>query len=248
MRVAIIEGDDEFRYYLKEALSKENNKEWQILFFNDTPDFGKVEIKIFNTIIVSHTLRTMEGVELLQSIHDKTDADLYLICDSVDCISKTNLSHDYIKGVIKKDPQMIINKLKYLETKCRLNRMIAVEDENMNRVVVSANGYSFEINNNIAFIEIKRILSEESKNGLVKKIDESNVDNAIVSYPDRDYIETMHCSQIFDIYKAIFNHGGKMVFCNTNNKSVDALHECKIDLIMPIFDDREKAIEFFLHT
>jgi len=247
MRIAIIGGNNKFIYYLKEELAKINNDGWNIFFFNNSHDFGKIKIKLFNAIIACSETKPIGGIELLKSIREKTNADLYLLCDSIDCLSKTDISYDLINGVLLNDIDRVIDKLKYLETKYRLQKMAAAEDENINRAVISANGYSFEINNDIAFIEIKRILSEESKSGLIKKCEESGINKAIVSYPDRDYIETSHCSQIFEIYKSVSSRGGKMAFYNKSNKHIDMFHECKMNNIIPIFENQEDAVEF-LHT
>jgi len=245
MKIAIIVNDDKTIYYLQDVINK--TTDWDVSFFSDSQKFGMSDISYFDVIIVSYSLPLINGQDLLESIHEKTSADLYLLCDLNDCISKADLSRDYIKGVIKKDISSIINKLHYLETKYRIKKMITIEDENMSNMVVRANGYSFDIDNDVAFIGIKRVLSAKSKTGLLKKIGEANVDKVVISYPDIDRLKTIHCFQIFDIYKHFFTNGGKVVFCNPENISVDVLHECKIDKIMPIFDNQEEAVSF-LHT
>lgn len=245
MKIAIIVSDDKLIYYLKKAIKQIND--WDASFFFNSQMFGGSDISHFNVIIASFYLPTIDGQALLQSIHKKTSADLYLLCDSIGCISKADISHNYIKGVIKKDVVSIMSKLQYLETKYKIQEMISTEDKNMNDIVARANGYSFEIQKGIAFISVKRLLSEESKTGLLQKIDNAHVNKAIVSYPDRDLLHTMHCGQIFDIYKYLFINGGRMAFCNSENRSVDVLHECKIDKIMPIFENQEEAVQF-LHT
>ncbi|RLG45546.1 MAG: hypothetical protein DRN81_01120 [Thermoproteota archaeon] len=247
MRVAIIGGDNKFLYYLKERLASDVDGNWDILFFKDSHDFGKIDIKIFNAIIAYSKTNPMSGFELLKSIREKTDADLYLMCDTVECLSQLKSSHNFISGIVLNDVERIIDKFRYLETKYRLQNMIAAEGESINRAVVSANGYSFEINNDIAFIEIKRVLYEENKSGIINKLQDACVNKAIVSYPDRDYIEISHCSQIFEIYKSLSKNGGKMAFCNTNHNKADIFNECKMDQIIPIFENKEEAVEF-LHT
>ena len=221
--------------------------DWDAEFCSDPQTFGRSDINGFNVIIADFGIPTIDGQTLLKSIHGKTDADLYLLCDSADCISKADVSHDYIKGIIKKDIVSIINKLHYLETKYRIKNMMLTENKNMNTIVTRANGYSFEIKGDVAFINIKRVLSDDSKIRLLQKINEACVDKAIVSYPDKKNLHTRHCGQIFDIYKYFFTNGGKVVFCNTKDRSVDVLRECKIDQIMPVFENQEEAVEF-LHT
>lgn len=245
MKIAIIVNDEKLSLYLKDAIRQIGD--WGAEFYSNPQTFGKSDIDSFNVIIAGSSLPIIDGQALLKSIHEKTNADLYLLCGSADCISKADVSHDYIKGIIKNDIASIINKLHYLETKYRIKNMMLTEDRNMNDIVVRANGYSFEIKEDIALISIKRVLSHESKSGLLHKIDESHVVKAIIQYPDKNLLHTMHCGQIFDIYKRFFAHGGKIAFCNTKNRSVDVLRECKIDKIMPVFESQEEAVKF-LHT
>lgn len=245
MKIAIIINDDKLMRYLSNAINK--IIDWDVSFFLDPQKFGQFDTSCFDVIIAEYSPPVINGQDLLQSIHEKTSADLYLLCDSIDSISKADISQNYIKGVIKKGVISVINKLYYLETKYKIKEMISTEDENMSNMVVRANGYSFSIDNDVAFIGIKRVLSEKSKSGLLKKIGETNIDKVVISYPDIDHLETMHCGQIFDIYKYFFTHGGKMAFCNHDNRSVDILRECKIDRIMPVFENQEEAVNF-LHT
>jgi len=127
MKIAIIVNDDKAIYYLQDAINK--TADWDVSFFSDSQGFGMFDVSYFNVIIASYDLPSINGQDLLQAIHEKTSADLYLLCDSVDCISKTDLSRNYIKGVIKKDVLSIINKLHYLETKYRIKEMISTEEE-----------------------------------------------------------------------------------------------------------------------
>ena len=63
MKVAIIEDDREYLDSLKKV-----GQGWQIDFFSDSADFGKVSLKQYSVIIADQSLPTIKGRDLLKSV------------------------------------------------------------------------------------------------------------------------------------------------------------------------------------
>lgn len=243
MKIAIIESDRFFKLKLKQLFKY---TDWNIKFYTNSTEFSKAKLFSLNVIIADQNLPGISGRELLHSIHDKTSADLYLMSASLKCFCEEDDQNDYIKGLLKKDPKVIIDKLQYIETKLRINQLIEKEDKNLNEIVINANGYSFEIKGNVAFIGFKRLLSPDSKKNLFNKIQNSKINKAIVSYPNKTQLGTKYYGQLLDLCKFFKYHEGKLAFWNINENEIirKNLRNCKLDKIISIFNNTEKAIEF----
>lgn len=242
MKIAIIENDQSFVRELKNSI---NNPDWNIEFFADSAAFGLSDIKQFDMIIASYDISDISGKEVLNSIKDKTQAEMYLMSDDQTIFLDANQEH--IKGfVTHKTAEAIIDKLQYTEVKLNINGLIKKEDKKYTEIINNINGYSFEICDNIIFIGITKTLSNLGKENLFDKIIDSKMKKAIISYPGKESLSTNDCGQIFDISNFFKDNSKKLIFVNIEKNAIirDTIELFKLDKLIPVFDEIDDAIHY----
>ena len=78
MRIAFIENDSNYSQNIKELLK---DQQWEIDFYENSIGFGKADIKKYNVVISEFNLEGINGKRLLNSISEKTQAELGLISE-----------------------------------------------------------------------------------------------------------------------------------------------------------------------
>lgn len=247
MRVAIIESDAGF---INELENKISNQGWDVAFYTDTLSFSHATLHALNVVFANKQVNGMTGYDLFKSIHNKTNADLYLMSESLESFCEQGAQHDYIKGFVKRSADSLLTKLQYIESKLRIVSLATTGEHSLNQLMIKANGYSFNVYNGVAYIGLRTFLSCESKRHLFEKVEELGLDKAIISYPGQDNLTPTHYKQLLDICGFFQNNGKKLVFWNIeNNACIDEIiRGCKLNRIMPIFNNTGEAISYLNDT
>ena len=243
MRIAIIDNNKSFTKNLQQYFVKE---EWTTWFFNTSESLlSNMKKDTFDVIIADPLLPGMSGRELLFKLKEDK-AELCLMTSNPQLFTESDVKSDHIKNLLKKEPLIIVNKLRYIESKIRIKNLLNKENENVKNMVIGLNGYTFEVQKSTVSIGLNRLLSYEGKIRLYNKIKEANINNAIVSYPNKDSITTRECKELLEISKFFVKTNRKMVFLNSKKYPIinSILKDCKLDKVIPLFEDSKKAIEF----
>jgi DNA-binding response OmpR family regulator len=116
MKIAIIIDDPVIKSKLVKSTAVLG---WEIDFFQDSKDFGLVKLSQYDVIFADLSLKPLNGRQILQSIWDKTDADLYLMGEG--SFSENDINNDHIMGLINKDDvNDLIDKINFVKVKKRL--------------------------------------------------------------------------------------------------------------------------------
>ncbi len=116
MKIAIIEEDLLVRARLATLL---DNTDWQVDFFKSSSDFGFTRIQKYDVIVSDLALHPVDGRQILQSIRNKTDAELFLMGDGT--FSEGDVYSDYINGLINRNnPEDLLDKINYVNVKLRI--------------------------------------------------------------------------------------------------------------------------------
>ena len=117
MKIAIILNDPAIKSRL-EKISE--SLKWELFFFHNSTEFGFIDLSGYDVIIADIALKPIDGRQILQSIKNKTSAELYLM--GVGSFSNSDVSNDYIKGLINKDEleKDFVDKITYAKIKKRL--------------------------------------------------------------------------------------------------------------------------------
>jgi anti-anti-sigma factor len=82
--------------------------------------------------------------------------------------------------------------------------------------------------------ELERVLAE---------IDQLPTKNIILDFAKVGYFGSVMLAAAQMLWKRVRNAGGKLVVCNASQVSREVLHVSKFDMIWPIVDTREQAIQ-----
>lgn len=125
MNIAIIQNDIEYQKSLQSLLLDYNRVASDKItcdFFRDSPDFGKVRLRNYHIIISDVSLPTTGGLNVLNSIKDKTSAELVLMSSTKDWMSKDIKDIDDISLIIdKSNIENVMSYIKYIHTKYLMN-------------------------------------------------------------------------------------------------------------------------------
>jgi len=243
MRVAIIESDASFINELENTITQQG---WDVEFYASSSDFSLADLISIDVILADQEVNGMTGQDLLKAIHGKTKADLYLMSSSLESFCERDAQNDYIKGLIRKDVDSIIAKLQYIESKVKIMSLTTSGAFNLNMMLAKANGYSFNIDNGIAYIELQTFLSDENKVHMLDRIKEAGINKAIISYPGQKDLSALHYEQLLEICNFFQRHDKHIAFWNVENNSciTEMLYGCKLNRIIPAFNDSERAIDY----
>lgn len=135
MKVAIIENDV---IYINSLKKISEDYLWEMDFFNNSEEFGKVSLKQYSVIIANQDLSTTKGRDLLKSVSEKTNAQLFLmrLTSEGNGFSKEDVLNGSISGLIdKSDPKNIIEQLKYIDSKLKINKIIEIENNKYDEII-----------------------------------------------------------------------------------------------------------------
>ena len=123
MKIAIILEDFSARTRLAQNLQE---TDWAVDFFRDSLDFGRAHLSEYDVIISDISISPIDGRQILNSIQDKTKAELYLMGNG--SFSEKDIYNDHIKGLINKnDIKDFFDKINYVSVKKRLQHFAATE-------------------------------------------------------------------------------------------------------------------------
>jgi len=142
MKVAIIEEDSSYIERLRKAAEPYS---WDIEFFNSSSDFGKAKLDQFDVIISDFNLSFINGRNLIKSISYKTSAQIFLMSGKNDSFAEEDIQNERIKGLIdKSNTENVIDHIKYADTKIRIKKLIEKEQNKLDDMMKSTNGYILE--------------------------------------------------------------------------------------------------------
>lgn len=241
MKIAVIEDDKTYLQLLKTIL-KEGS--WEIEYFSSPSEFGKVDLKKFDVLVIDHVLPVINGRDLINSISNKTNAEIFLM-SGYNNFSKEDIHDIRIKGLIDKTkPKTIIDQLRYVDAKIRINKCIEVEKEKFQDIIY--NGYNLQLKEDLFFLELKHPLSSESRKTILSKIKEQNIKKLIVSFATDIIVHSALLGELTFFYKILADEKGKIVFYNSSDQEIvrEQLSFCNLDKIIPVFNDKESAISY----
>jgi len=132
MKIAIVENDSTFVSILK---SKITNEVWEIEYFKSTKHLGTVDIKSYDVIICDFILPEMLGRDLINSIANKTSAQLFLMSIAPNNFTEEDVENENIVGLIdRSNPENLIEQLNYIKSKLMINKCSRTIEKTLNNV------------------------------------------------------------------------------------------------------------------
>jgi len=245
MKIAIIENQSNQHEYVKKRGSELG---WEVEHFTSPSELGKADLDDFDVIISDYSLPTINGRDLIKSIAPKTEAQL-LLMSSHESFLEEDVDNDRIKGLIDKDdPNNIIDHLKYIDVKLRINRIIE-EESNKFKEIIPPNGFKIEdAGNDIALIKITDLLSDARRSALEKELEERGFKKAAFYFPNADCIPSMYLNLLIYFYKFFNRRKGKITFWNYTGKDniEKQLKLCNLTNLFPVFNLKAEAIKYLL--
>ena len=246
MNIAIIEDDATFRSLLQVML---DDPKWHVNLFEDATDFGKADATQFDVIISDYNLPTMNGRDLLNAVYSKTSAELFLMSADSTIFSGQDVNSQHITGFIDKGkPNSIIEQLKYVDAKIRINKNIEFEKDRFDSLS-NDNSYSLEVKHDVMIVGISSILTLLDKENILQEAKKHNY-KGIVFFPSKHSVPSIFLGEIVFFYKKFKSNNGRLVFWNpTKSKDiVSQLKACNLDKLFLIFEDIEEAITYLLNN
>lgn len=121
MKIAIIVDDPVIKSKLQKKTTAMN---LVVDFFHDSKDFGSTKLREYGIIFADLFLKPLDGRQILQSIGDKTDADLYLMGNGT--YSESDVNNEHIMGLINREnAEDVIDKISFVEVKKRLQESVS---------------------------------------------------------------------------------------------------------------------------
>lgn len=240
MHIAIIEDDESYLDLLKKSINEFN---WEIDFFRNSKEFGKSDLKSYDVVVSDFELPTISGRDLINSIADKTSAQFFLMGNN---FSEEDVENENIVGLIEKDdPSIIVDQLKYTDAKLRINKCIEVENGKY-KDLIENNGYRLEIKDGIIMIGISNVLSEKSKERIMREIEKTNLYKGVVFFPEKNSVPSEFLGELAYFYNYFKLRKGKIVFWNVTSSDLlaEQVRMCCLDKLFPIFNRLEDAIKF----
>lgn len=243
MRIAIIEGDSDYREAIKDKVKE---TEWDVDLFVSASDFGRSSLSKYDVIIASFNLPAVNGRDLIKGVASKTTAQMFLMGYPSDNFhNEEDLNNERIKGLIdKSDLNNIISELKYIDSKLKLKSLMEKE-RNKLISIFPTNGFKIENKDGIAIIHIHELLRQPSKEKLLKNLDESGINKVVLSFELTGTVSSPYLGLIIFLYKEMKQRNGSLVFWDAHNDKilVEQLHLCNLSLMVPIYAQLSKAIE-----
>ena len=243
MKIAIIGNRNGSTRELREALK---NPKWYVDFFNDSLDFGQSKLGDYEVVIANKDLPSMSGRRLIKNIAMKTSAQFFIMSDDSSNFDEDDVHDPRIKGFLNvaNIPGMV-DHLKYIDAKLRINRLMEVESEKFGEIIPS-NGFDINKENGILYLVIYMYLSPASKKKVISRIKKEKCPKLLVSIDTCEKISSPYLGLLITIYKEIKSLGGKIVYLNDPEKEAleESMKMCNLDTLFPIFREKEKAIEY----
>jgi anti-anti-sigma regulatory factor len=238
MHIAVIEDDPVIREKLKSIIPSED---WLADFYVGTDDFGQADLSDYDVILSDQSLAPIDGRKLLGALSKKTKAELLLMHDGT--FSEVDIYNDHIKGLIDKtDIANIIDKLQYILVKLRIQKLAVEENISFNGMQENS---AFTVNNlnGVATVDILDINEDSEK---IHEFFDTTEKDIILTFSKLTYLTSMHLGMIVSTYNRLKKHHKKIVYWNKNKSSgiKDIFRDCKLNLIVPIFEDLETAKEY----
>jgi len=244
MKVAIIEDSAEYQTLFKDLLKDFN---WDLDYFSDSKEFGKAPINGYDVIVSDYSLPKMTGRDLIHSISDKTSAAIFLM--SAEGFTQEDIENDHISGLINKtEPENLVDQLKYMDAKIRINKRIEEDQAKCKNMVTMANsmtnGFSVEVRDGVVIIGIKQELSKPSKSKILNEIDKYR--KCVIYFPKRNTIASAVLGILVSLFKHTQDKKGSLVFWNESKKkeTEDQLNLCKLTSLFPIFKELDDAVKY----
>lgn len=240
MRVAIISEDLSLQNFIRGVLKR---YEWQVDFFQDSSDFGKVDLDPFDIIVADYKLSKITGRDLLRTIACKTPAQMVLLGTE---FTDADINSDWIKGLIDRTkPEALIDYLEYLEIKLRVSRIMEQERDKFD-LFSPTQTYQITIKDSAALLEIQDILTETDRLDIIKFIDENPVQGVIVFFKKDNHITSPYLGVLVSLYKLFRKRKEKLIFLDTKEKSyvTTQIRTYELAKCFPIFRDLSQALEY----
>jgi len=145
MKVAIIEDSRTYQKILNEII--ERTTKWEVDFFSDASHFGRdADLKEYSIIIADFYLPGINGRDLIKTLSKKTRAEFALMSSRKKWVSDDDLNDEKISTIIDKTVTgNVIDALKYLDAKKRINDCMETEEKNMEEINSITNGNNKKI-------------------------------------------------------------------------------------------------------
>ncbi len=132
MKIAIIENENIFVSSIK---SKIEDDIWEIDYFGSTRQFGKVDLDKYDVIVCDFRLPEMTGRDLINSISQKTNAQLFLMSLPPNKFTEEDVENENIVGLIdRSNPKNLIEQLNYIKSKLSINKCSKTIEKTLNSV------------------------------------------------------------------------------------------------------------------
>lgn len=245
MRIALVDDDTIYHLLLQQAIKAEN-MDVEVDVFDDAEDFGNANISHYDAILVDQVLPTINGRDLIHSIHDKTDAYLALISAYYTSFEKNDIDRDYINGLLDKaNMDQVLSWIRYADAKRSIRSHMDKEKESVDDLIKLTNGYTTDIRDGVAVIGVYRPLSNQSKANILDIVKHHGFCVVIYFTEKVGVVTSTHLSVLTSLWRLIIGSGGTMVFwLGDRGEEVMRLFQvCKLNNLMPVFPDLDLAIK-----
>ena len=239
MRIAVVENSQ--NHDLIHSVIKEN-KDWHVDYFSCSKELGKTSIHEYDVVLVDDKLPEMQGVRLIEALSEKSPIEFALMSDSGN-FSETDINNRHISALIEKQNiDKVIDWLKYIDIKIRINNNIKIEKEKLNNILSLTNGFILDVKDDIAFLGFSKPLSKKGRTEILEVLTKSK--GAIVYFSNNNKVSSMFLGEIVFLYKEMQKHGKQLVFLNNDKNIVKFIQACNLDKILEIFETEEEALNY----
>jgi hypothetical protein len=256
MKIAVIEDDNNIVVKIQQKIDNDN---FELCYYQDTDMFLN-NIQSFDLVLIDNKFITKDLVHKISGY--KLEIGL---------INNGNLDFDDEHIAIVLDNEgldQISEKLKYFETKIRIKNLVDIEEKTLDSMQklsirsdflktkqkenqeflkkIIKSSYYFEIQDNIAILEIRDLIAEFERNEILANL--KHVNYRVAAYFSSNRVTSRHLGILANLWKDVKSKKGKVVYWNKQNDShiISVLKLCKLDNIIPIidsFDDVKKKLK-----
>jgi len=232
MRIAFIEEDHNFQEILKELVKNYVN-EWKIDYYTEV---AELNVTCYDVIIAN-----ISDKRLIKHI-SMNKAEFAIMSDDIKTFVDEELLEDSnICALIdKNDLDDLLEWLEYFDAKIKINQTIENEIKKISEFTV--NGYTFQIQKNIAIVEFQEnILTQENRDQLVKDLEKTNY-KCVLSFKNSSHVTSILLGQIIYFWNVVKQYKGKLVIASIDNRLINAFNACSLNRLITIFNTIDDAI------
>jgi DNA repair exonuclease SbcCD ATPase subunit len=249
MKIAILEDDKS----VIDKIQQKIENIFELSFYQDVYEFIRV-CQNFDLVLIDKKFINKELIDQIS----RYKLEIGVLNNK----GNVEFDDEHIAIVLDKDDlNQIEEKLKYFETKIRINRLLETEEETLGKMQkitmkseflrnkqketeeilrkIVKSTYYFEEIENIGILEIRDVLRQIDKDEIFEAL--KNVNYNVAVYFSFNHVVSKHLGDLANLWKDVKKLNGNIVYWNkqNNTKVICILKLCKLDNILSIVDSFE---------